>query len=279
MKKITATVFAVAFLFLFSSLNERNNKIDVSSKTVLGFVSYKIFGPVYAKIPIYSNALGGHVYYIVGGHGGPDPGAIVQKNGNWLCEDEYAYDVSLRLARNLISHGAKVYVITRDENDGIRDDVYLVADKDETVWGGEAMPLNQKKRLQQRTDLINKLYEENKQRGFSTQRMIETHIDSRYSSQKVDIFFYHKSNSNEGKSLAKNMFQTIKVRYDAHQKDRGYSGVVTSRDLWMVRESKPTAIYIELGNIANEFDQRRLLIPDNRQAIANWLAAGILDNI
>jgi N-acetylmuramoyl-L-alanine amidase len=35
-------------------------------------------------------------------------------------------------------------------------------------------------------------------------------------------------------------------------------------------------VYIELGNITNEFDQRRLLIVNNRQAIANWLTQGII---
>jgi N-acetylmuramoyl-L-alanine amidase len=36
--------------------------------------------------------------------------------------------------RELISHGATAYMITRDENDGIRDDAYLPNDKEETIW-------------------------------------------------------------------------------------------------------------------------------------------------
>jgi N-acetylmuramoyl-L-alanine amidase len=31
-------------------------------------------------------------------------------NGKLIAEDEYAYDVTLRLARMLISNGAKVYM-------------------------------------------------------------------------------------------------------------------------------------------------------------------------
>jgi N-acetylmuramoyl-L-alanine amidase len=34
-------------------------------------------------------------------------------------------------------------------------------------------------------------------------------------------------------------------------------------------------VYIELGNITNTFDQKRLLMADNRQAIANWLYLGV----
>lgn len=72
------------------------------------------------------------------------------------------------------------------------------------------------------------------------------------------------------------MYRTIKSEYEEHQSNRGYSGVVKSRDLHTLRESKPPVVYIELGNITNEFDQKRLLIVNNRQAIANWLTQGIL---
>jgi N-acetylmuramoyl-L-alanine amidase len=31
-----------------------------------------------------------------------------------------------------------------------------------------------------------------------------------------------------------------------------------------------------LGNIQNAHDQKRLVIADNRQALANWITAGII---
>ncbi|MCR9063072.1 MAG: N-acetylmuramoyl-L-alanine amidase [Cytophagales bacterium] len=271
MKKLLSAAIAVCGIFILSSFNEE------PAAKVIRYVNYSIFGKDYAKTPIYDSRLKGHVYYIVSGHGGPDPGAMYEKDGNWLCEDEYAYDVSLRLARNLITHGAKVYMITRDENDGIRDSEILSPDKDETIWGGEGMPLNQKARLKQRTDAINALYHENKAKGYEVHRTIVTHVDSRYEDHKVDVFFYHNPNSESGKSLATSMLSNVKSKYDEHQKGRGYSGVVKSRNLWMLRETIPTTVYIELGNISNSFDQRRLLIPNNRQAIANWLAEGVLN--
>jgi N-acetylmuramoyl-L-alanine amidase len=218
------------------------------------------------------------VYYIVSGHGGPDPGANVKINGVHISEDEYAYDVSLRLARNLVSHGAKVYMIVRDENDGIRDEDLLPMDTDEVVWGGKAIPVNQSERLRQRTEIINQLFEENTAKGFEIQRVIETHVDSRYEDRKVDIFFYYNSKKDESKNLAECMFQTVKSKYEAKQKDRGYTGEVKSRDLWMITQSKPPIVFIELGNITNEFDRKRLLIADNRQAIANWFLEGLLKN-
>jgi N-acetylmuramoyl-L-alanine amidase len=39
---------------------------------------------------------------------------------------------------------------------------------------------------------------------------------------------------------------------------------------------KPPAVYIELGNIRNGFDQQRIVLGSNRGALANWLLEGLL---
>ena len=251
---------------------------DTNTKGSPKVLDFEIFGENHASTPILNNELSDHVYYIVSGHGGPDPGANTKVNGKIVAEDEYAYDVSLRLARNLLMHGAKVYMIVRDENDGIRDHEYLEIDTDEVVWSGEKIPLNQSARLRQRTRIINELYAENSRKGYEIQRVIETHVDSRYTDHKVDIFFYYNDQKPESKELAEGLYNTVQQKYNAKQKGRGYTGVVKSRDLWMIKESKPPIVYIELGNITNEFDRKRLLLADNRQAIANWFAQGLMNN-
>lgn len=258
------------------NLSDRTEKENQEATKALSWSTFPIFGKDHENTPIYTNKLEGQVYYLISGHGGPDPGAIGKKDGHILCEDEYAYDITLRLARNLLQHSATVYLITRDD-DGIRDFEYLDSDKDETVWYNQSIPLNQVRRLKQRTTKINELYEKHKNEKATTQRVIEIHIDSRYIKQKLDIFFYHYPGSTVGKSMATTMLKTIKSEYEEHQVNRGYKGVVKSRDLHTLRESKPPVVYIELGNIQNEFDQKRLLIVNNRQAIANWLTLGVLE--
>jgi len=246
------------------------NSTDFKSYTM----TVPILGKEYQEITVEDETLAGCVYYLVSGHGGPDPGAMTKKDGHFLCEDEYAYDVTLRLARNLLSHGAKVYVIVRDNNDGIRDQEYLGHDKDEVVWYNQRIPINQTKRLRQRTNVVNDLYDKEKGKA-KLQKMIAIHVDSRTVGEKIDIFFYHFPGSKSGKQSADTLLHTIGAKYHEHQKNRGYKGIVKGRDLYVLRESKPTAVYIELGNITNEFDQKRLLIVDNRQAIANWLFLGV----
>ena len=238
-------------------------------------VEYPIFGEKHKNIKIIDRKLAGHVYYVVGGHGGPDPGAVGYKNGHELHEDEYAYDVSLRLARNLIAHGAKVYVIVKDPNDGIRDDHYLNNSSDEYYHGGAEIDLNQLKRLRKRAEVINKLYYEN-EKNAKIQKCIIFHVDSRYTGQRIDIFFYHNPGSREGIDFSETLLATIREKYAAAQPGRGYEGTVSGRNLYMTRKTIPVTAFIEIGNIQNNLDQIRIIKPNNRQAIANWIKDGIL---
>jgi len=234
---------------------------------------YDIFGPKYANVEIKSNELKGAVYYLKSGHGGPDPGAMGNYQGNVVCEDEYAYDVTLRLARNLMERGATVYMITIDKNDGIRDESFLKADKDEVCYPNLTIPLNQVKRLQQRVDVINKLYGKHKN---SFQRFIAIHVDSRSKGENIDIFFYHDAKSNTGKKAATILHKTFHAKYNLHQPGRGYQGTVSARNLYVLKNTYPAGVYIELANMNHQRDIKRLIISDNRQAVANWLADGLI---
>ena len=251
--------------------NAQKKEIPKSNTSI-----YPIFGKNYEKIPVIDDRLNGAVYYLVSGHGGPDPGALGNYGNYTLSEDEYAYDVTLRLARNLISHGATVYLIIQDKDDGIRDDAILKMDNHEVTIENQSLPLNQKERLKQRADEVNKLYYKNK---GSFQRLITIHIDSRSKGQNIDVFFYHHHNSQKGKNLAQEIHKVFKEKYDRHQPGRNYHGSVSARSgLYMVKNTLPPIVYIELGNIKNYRDQLRFVLSDNRQALANWIELGIIND-
>jgi N-acetylmuramoyl-L-alanine amidase len=184
--------------------------------------------------------------------------------------------VALRLTRNLLAHGATVYLIVRDPDDGIREDELLSCDKDETVWVEQEIPLTQAERLQQRSDVINLLYQKNRDQGVGYQRLITIHVDSDRANEQLDVYFYHKANDLGSFQLATTLQQTMREKYDEYRKGWGYEGSVSSRDLHMLRETEPTSVFIELGNIKNRNDQARLIIPGNRQLIADWLFAGLV---
>ena len=50
---------------------------------------------------------------------------------------------------------------------------------------------------------------------------------------------------------------------------------MSGRDLYVLRNTIPVAVFLEVGNIQNARDQKRLVIADNRQALANWIALAI----
>ncbi|MCB0704582.1 MAG: N-acetylmuramoyl-L-alanine amidase [Saprospiraceae bacterium] len=255
---------------------EMENGLNLAA-TEGGSRRFPIFGRENEYVPLLSTKMKGRVYYIVTGHGGPDPGAMGTKSGHTLCEDEYAYDVGLRLARNLIANGATVYVIVRDPNDGIRSGEFLDCDYDEVIWGNKPIYRQQLARLKQRSAAINKLYEKHRAQGVKEQYAIMIHVDSRSQSTQTDLFFYHHPNSASGKALANQLHTLMKRKYNKYRQSGEYHGTVSTRDLHMLRETKPTSVYIELANIRNAFDQQRIVLESNRQALANWLYEGLED--
>lgn len=264
-----------AFIDLNKGKFGKNNSLLAHQTYLLPSTEIQLHQPLFGKerefFPLESNDLKGTSFYLVTGHGGPDPGAIGHYGNHNLHEDEYAYDITLRLAKKLVENGAKVHYIIEDEDDGIRDRQILRYDNHETC-GKQSIPLKQIDRLKQRTREVNKRY---KQDTEAYRRCIIIHLDSRSKRKQIDVFFYHHKKSKNGKMLALQLRNTFDQKYKQHQPSRGFSGTVSDRNLYLLRNTTPVSVFIELGNIQNYRDQQRFVKADNRQALANWLYEGI----
>lgn len=238
-------------------------------------ITEPLWGKDFETIDLVGNELEDAVFYLVSGHGGPDPGAVAKVSGHTITEDEYAYDVTLRLGRRLASHGAKVHFIIRDESVGIRNDRYLSNNKSEVCTPNQRIPSDQRKRLKQRSDAVNKIYRTD---TSPYKRCIVIHVDARSKNQKIDVFFYHHKKSSASKRLATEMRDMMKRNYKASQPNRSYEGSVSSRSLYVINKIIPPVVFIELGNIHHPRDQKRILEPNNREAMANWLCQGIIED-
>lgn len=239
-------------------------------------VNPQLFGEKYSTLENRSKRLKNACFYIVSGHGGPDPGAITKVEGRELHEDEYNYDISLRVARNLMQEGATVYLIIQDESDSIRDERLLENSDTETAMG-QPIPESQIDRLKQRVEKVNTLYNNNK-KEFNYIRAIEIHIDSRKPKEQIDVFFYHANNS-ESRLTSYTLRDEIMAQYKKHQPNRAFVGDASYRDLYVLRNFAPPSVMIEIGNFQNIRDRERILNPNNRQAIANWLTKGFIKDV
>lgn len=238
------------------------------------FVTEPLLGEANKKVKIISHELDGAIFYLISGHGGPDPGAVGKYNGNDLYEDEYAYDIMLRLARQLLSMGATVHIIIQDSDDGIRDDAYLKNDTHETCVG-KTIPLDQNQRLQQRCTAINDLYKKEHNKYC---RAIFMHLDSRSLTERIDVFFYHYENSVKGERLAKTLCSKFESKYKQYQPNRGFTGSVSERKLYVLKGTNPPCVFMELGNIQNTKDLERFNKVTNREAVAEWIAEGLAED-
>ena len=223
---------------------------------------------------IKGTALKGAIFYLIAGHGGPDPGATSYVDGVMISEDEYAYDITLRLARCIEEQSGKVYMIIDDPDDGIRSGKILKIDYDEYYYPGLGISRDKTQRLVERAEAVNKLYYENKTVKY--QRVVEIHLDSRDSNRRVDAFFYYCHGSSKGKKMAEAMYNVFRQKYAKFQPNRGYYGTVEERNLLVIRSVIPPAVLMETGNIQNERDRKRLLDANNRQAMAKWLCEALV---
>jgi len=240
----------------------------------------KLFGEKYQEVEKIDNSLDGRVYYLVSGHGGIDPGAVCSECDTKLCEDEYAYDVTLRLARQLMQHGAIVEVVVQDPNDGIRDGEYLVCDNSEVLANGENLKTRkQLVRLNRRAAYVNSTYRKHKKAGVKEQLLISIHVDSRTDNKRQDVFFNYHPISSSSKKLATDLMTTFEEKYSQYQKGRNYRGYINERNLHVLRVTQPKAVLIELANIKNKADHKRILLSSNREALAKWIFEGITKRV
>ncbi len=240
----------------------------------------KLFGKTYEEVEIIDNSLTGRVYYLVSGHGGIDPGAVCKECEDELCEDEYAYDVTLRLARHLMKYGATVEIVVQDPNDGIRDGEYLACDNGEILANGENLKTRkQLVRLNRRAAYVNSTFRKHAKAGVKEQLLVSIHVDSRTDNKRQDVFFNHHPISSASKKLATDLMTTFEEKYNQHQKGRNYRGYIHERNLHVLRVTQPKAVLIELANIKNKADHKRILLSSNREALAKWIFEGITKRV
>lgn len=244
-----------------------------------------VFESAVSRLPRLSDALAGWHFVLDPGHGGLDPGTIVRAldgNGNpvYVVEDEYVYDVALRVYVLLRLHGADVTMTLLSPNHMIRRSDpprrTFVNEKNE-VYNSYA--LNKKNRwscwpsggrkgnLYHRVDIARRAFE-----GVPRNRRIflSFHADIEPTSPEAALVLYYRSKTRvdlRSKRFAEALLPAL-----------GAGAHARGRNLGVLRDNPAhVSVLIEIRNLAYIDHAWAMRFEELRQRDAEKIVRGILD--
>jgi N-acetylmuramoyl-L-alanine amidase len=239
----------------------------------------------FGKLRNRSKPLKGWHIVLDPGHGGRDPGAIVSnKDGRnrevHVVEDEYVYDISMRVMERLVLYGADVDLTVLSPNhlkrDNVPADETFVNEQNE-VYNDETY--NRKKdplvrpgshNIQRRVMVANRFLKGSR-RGRSL--FISLHADNSPGRPKGPLVIYQKKGARYDKA-SKRFAEFVRRSLD-HPSVRSQIG---SRNLAVLRDNRSHAeILLEIRNVSFIGDAWALRFHGKRQEDAERIVKGILD--
>ncbi|QEN07961.1 LysM peptidoglycan-binding domain-containing protein [Oceanispirochaeta crateris] len=231
------------------------------------------------SLPPLSHSLQGITVILDPGHGGLDPGAIVANsdgNGNtvYVVEDEYCYDISLRVYRDLIRHGADVVLTVISPNQVIRktEDASLtfVNEKNEVYnnrsvnRSDTAWPVGNAWGLDQRKLIAGAALEES---PGNSSVFISIHADNNPGDGKGSRILYHPSEKDQSSE-----------RLAQHLRDHMGSGSLSRSQEVRVLNENPAeaAVLVEVRNLAYKSNAWAIRNEELRQDDADRIVRGII---
>ncbi|MDA0748065.1 MAG: N-acetylmuramoyl-L-alanine amidase [bacterium] len=219
------------------------------------------------------------------GHGGIDPGAIVANSDGlsrsvYVVEDEYVYDISLRVYERLRLYGAEVVLTVVSPNHLIRENikasVTFVHEQNE-VYNNEAYNRKnassvrpQSANLSQRVHIANRFFKGGR-KGKTL--FVSIHADNSPGRPKGPLSIYLKRRGKVDRD-SKKFAQVMQKALDSPDLPAQLQG----RSLWVLRNNQAQAeILVETHNVHDKNDAYRIRFHKNRKEAAERIVQGILD--
>ena len=216
------------------------------------------------------------------GHGGLDPGAIVKSTDGlgdtlYITEDEYVYDIALRMVPLLKEHGAQVQLTILSPNHLVRDTTpasrTLIHEKNE-IYNSlaknrtnalEDWPVGGTRGLERRAEVAQELFTH----LGGEQVFISLHADNSPGTPRAAGVLFQESTGS--KEVTASRFAQILAD------NLGPGAYTKPRDLGVLRNNgAPNKVLVEVRNVAYQEHAWALRFANSRQMDAQNLVNGIL---
>jgi len=281
-KRPTAVLQKTAFYYEGSSLSLRRSYQQATKL-------WSSFDQAIGRMGQLSKVLKGWHFVLDPGHGGLDPGAVVEhvdENGNraYVVEDEYVYDVALRVYVMLRMHGARVAMTLLSPNHLIRGSSLIehtfVNEKNE-VYNSASYNRGNKRshwpnggrngNLSQRVAISRKVFKNvpKKRRIF-----LSFHADIDHRSPEAPLVLYYENRRSRRIDVpSRNFSQAILSALGAGAYTRGQNLAVLRNNPAHVK------VLLELRNLAYTDHAWALRFEELRQRDAEKVVQGILNYV
>ena len=219
------------------------------------------------------------------GHGGRDPGAIVSnKDGKnravYVVEDEYVYDVAIRMMEQLMLYGAQVELTVISPNHMKRDnlpaDATFVNEQNEVYNDArynrrkDPMVRPGSHNIQRRVMVANTFFKGGSQKKTL---FLSLHADNSPSRPKGPLVIYQKKSGRSDRA-SKRFAEVMQGALD----HRSVPAQLGARNMAVLRGNKAAAeVLVEIRNVSFKGDAWALRFHDRRQDDAGRIVKGVLD--
>jgi len=178
-------------------------------------------------------------------------------------------EITVNLARELMIHGAQVYIIKSELKEKVNFDRQVFTNKTE----GAMAPISQ---MEEYVDVINKKYL--KHQG-KYQRLLITRANDNITEKHCKVSVYHHNTSENGKSIASNIQRVFKKNSVQSKSFKKYTEVFTNKNnLYLAKNALPAITLIDIHNDKKSTIEDALLIDSSKEVLSNLITSGVLSD-